>query len=935
MKSVPFKLYTIADCNLFNHAVESKLKVPNIQRGLVWKSNQIELLWDSILREFPIGSMLAMKVKQDEDQYELLDGQQRSNAIITGFSTYALLNDKQPPSSILWLDLNFKPLESDPEDRRFGIRLSNQSHPWGFSVDGGKLSARERRKALLDAYGDKEKIPTDKSTWDVRKFVPYLFCNIQTSTLPVPLAFFVNAAKGKSISSSDDINTFWDEVKKSIDTFSKYSELWERQYKESVFSFIEAHKNDSSFLNTFFKLNDYEVLFNYVEPNEDIEVLFNRINRLGTRMTDAELAYAAIKHYGSDLCNCNNIGEKIKSYADGLMLEQNLAQIIFWYCFSTNKIKPAIGGDKIGVDARTVRKYKVLWDRNKANDEDNIIIDCLRKAFSDEDKEQSIKTLLKDAKDILLASPDETPLPSFLFAEIADSKPVLILLLFRLIEKHKNCLESDSPGFIQALIFYLYCFCVNPKPIYLIYEAASDSKFSKNVIQNILRDSISREWCYSLVPSFKDFEALKDEEISTKWQLNSFSDRKGYAVFSVLFPYKTYQGLFMLKYAQRKYYQKYFGDYNPCKKDLWEEINRPWDHDHIVPQNWISEGDWKTVHSIWINSMGNIADIPFEQNRGKGDADNWEYYDMVESESAGENLLFFDERIKKLDSKALIKGLTIDIRQFIALTRERFIKISDEFLSVFQRLGIEDGLSPLQQERKDYLTLMKKSFTNTYNVFYKGLTNKEYRIDDNSNYYWQRPWISLMAEDGGIWRHAVSVYIIRENNMFQIERGNRKSPDLDLTSTQNLFWEKGTQSTRFVSQLLDRDKKITEYVKLFVSGGDIFNKETGLSGFVSDASAFIAYNGSIQGVDIHAHIYDWHSYEYCIIKAQKEGADLPDVILNNFSDFEYRHCNYIEKKFKLKSDMPEYCKQFVEIIKKLVEIDQQCHQSGAKMQSGE
>lgn len=121
---------------------------------------------------------------------------------------------------------------------------------------------------------------------------------------------------------------------------------------------------------------------------------------------------------------------------------------------------------------------------------------------------------------------------------------------------------------------------------------------------------------------------------------------------------------------------------------------------------------------------------------------------------------------------------------------------------------------------------------------------------------------------------------------------------------------------------------VAELVELFVSGDNIYNKRTGLSGFITDASAFISYNGTIQGVDIHAHIYEWYSYEYCIIKSREEGVDLPDDVLNFFSKergFKYRHGNdSIERKLDHASDMPKNCEIFAEIIKKLVALDKQC-----------
>ena len=44
---------------------ESEVTIPALQRGLVLKPNQVELLWDSILRGFPIGSFLLSDISDD------------------------------------------------------------------------------------------------------------------------------------------------------------------------------------------------------------------------------------------------------------------------------------------------------------------------------------------------------------------------------------------------------------------------------------------------------------------------------------------------------------------------------------------------------------------------------------------------------------------------------------------------------------------------------------------------------------------------------------------------------------------------------------------------------------------------------------------------------------------------------------------------------
>ena len=64
----------------------SDVEIPALQRGLVWKPNQVELLWDSILRGFPIGSFMLSETDKQQNSYYLMDGQQRFNAIAIGYN---------------------------------------------------------------------------------------------------------------------------------------------------------------------------------------------------------------------------------------------------------------------------------------------------------------------------------------------------------------------------------------------------------------------------------------------------------------------------------------------------------------------------------------------------------------------------------------------------------------------------------------------------------------------------------------------------------------------------------------------------------------------------------------------------------------------------------------------------------------------------------
>lgn len=793
MKTQTFPLYRIATSDLYSENSDSELKIPNIQRGLVWKAQQMELLWDSILREFPIGAMLALK---NENHYDILDGQQRANAIITGFNVNNILNKEKSPTSILWIDLSFNQAESDAEFRKYGIRLTNSSHPWGFEEDGGKLSAGKRRAALRTAYG--ENYPEFKRDWDIRRFVPFAFYE-KESFLPVPLAFLVNAARDKRIDNPDDIENFWSAFAKSLDGFSMFSAQWERRYHSRVADFITSNRNNKDFIEPFFKLNEYEVIFNYVDCVEEIEVLFNRINKQGTAISNSELAYSAIKHYGADICDCPEIGKVIKREANGLMLEHNLAQILFRYCFSIQRIWGVI-------EAKTVRKYKALADHlDETQDDEYRIISELRACFV---QGGYLHDLLDVSKKILLSSVDVCNLPSFLYAEIAENNPELILLLLKLTQKHRGTLEGNSSSFIQALIFYLYCFSDNKAPIFSIFKAANTSNFNKETVINILRDAISLGACIPLVSSFRDFPALDEKNFSNFWSKERYSDCRGYLAFRRLFDYGTKQSLFMLKFAQRHYYQRYFGDYNPSVKELWDEINRPWDHDHIIPQNWTADGDWKNVHSAWINSIGNIADIPFEQNRGKGDDADWHYYLDVMKEQQDDDLLFFDKRIIELDEKALRRGVETEMKKFMTLTRDRFLKISDEFLSIFDILELDRGLSPMQQERKDFIMAMVAEKHKGYKPYYLEQSGKEYLIENvDDDYCWQRPWVSAMdkTEDDPLWQKSITIFINSDNSSFLIERGLRKRASLDLSVTNNQWWKSGTYKSFKMRSIVKND----------------------------------------------------------------------------------------------------------------------------------
>ena len=100
------------------------------------------MLWDSILHEIPIGTILLL---DNGNEKQVLDGQQRLNAISLGFGQYLPDN----PDSVVWI--NFK------KDNSFTLMVTTISHPWGYNdnEDCSKLRAIEQRYAIKEFLGKK------------------------------------------------------------------------------------------------------------------------------------------------------------------------------------------------------------------------------------------------------------------------------------------------------------------------------------------------------------------------------------------------------------------------------------------------------------------------------------------------------------------------------------------------------------------------------------------------------------------------------------------------------------------------------------------------------------------------------------------------------------------------------------------------------------
>lgn len=178
----------------------SAIRLPAIQRGFVWRAAQVENLWDSIFREYPVGAFL---LSHKEGALELFDGQQRATSIALGFYNpweedarrERIGNDRSLPT--VWVDLD--PVETDggtarpitPEGSVHLVRVLTKSHPWGYRARNNyeRLYLGDRTKAwdqLRTQLTGMEKPAYTALSPGQR--APY------SARVPVPLCFLLESA---------------------------------------------------------------------------------------------------------------------------------------------------------------------------------------------------------------------------------------------------------------------------------------------------------------------------------------------------------------------------------------------------------------------------------------------------------------------------------------------------------------------------------------------------------------------------------------------------------------------------------------------------------------------------------------------------------------------------------------------------------------------
>ena len=729
-----FTLEEIAGwCNTQN----SEIEIPPLQRGLVWKPKQVELLWDSILRGFPIGSFMLSEGKEQTKSYSLLDGQQRYNAIAIAYNNKGQNNDE----SILWIDIKHK----KTNDRKFWIKASTSAHPWGYDNEHKRLSAEKCREALekfklseSDFYNDGIDL---KLAWPV------------CSKTVIPLFLFLEADTTSEDSFVQDIIASIEKYKNDFTRLATISdEIKQDEIKQNIKALYGAFKRLKLYtISVNILSRDVLTSENDGESSDSdttaLETLFYRLNTGGTQITSDELSYSAIKVYWPQI---KDINDKI---ASEYMAPEKLAILVFRLALiNINPTGTFQGNIKIA-KIRELSPENVNVNENEKN-----------KEYKDKVVEvyKNLRGIMRKIDSWLGINDNDDnndSTPKILRTSIARGSSDIFLLLMYFADKDK----AIDPKIMRGLAFYLHWFAIDKKECakIILKKVKEAGDVQATTIDNALYSAMRQGFLlYPYTPTeVSQFISIKDDKNWRPW-----SDGNSHKPWWNFWNQFIYQKECIL-YAERKYLNSHFKRYNPARKDLWESHNRPWDYDHIVPQEWMynkRNAPYLEYCKAWKDYNGNFAAISFTSNRAKSNSDNFEEYQN------NPNLLFDPALIKKNHIDNNITRSQGAATKFAEIVYQRSCRIYDECSQLWSELFKSPILKETLLKRKQIIESFNRNIKDSKTYFVYG--DREFPLTTEID--WCREWISA-----GIVMKPYYVSICMPANASTIEIGIRKSPD--------------------------------------------------------------------------------------------------------------------------------------------------------------
>ncbi|MBV5327513.1 MAG: DUF262 domain-containing protein [Chlorobium sp.] len=627
--------YTLRDVSKW--AESEDVGLPNVQRGFVWKPYQIENLWDSLLRGYPVGAFVLSKKDQndktqnEQNSYYLLDGQQRATAICLGFGNETFRHSKDRIK--IFIDLE-NPQIGD--NRKYVFRVITKSHKWGYERNDNThtLESKQIRYAMSELYEVEDHINEP-----LNKFFPF------DAIMPIPLEFFVNSAL-KSATEQELLNDIykwkhWAKVLKSwelkieankptkkiqieLRTRDDYINRITSIYKDIVKMLdpIEGQKIPALYLDNAHISSDttsvselesekqQEQEEENINKADEIENLFIRLNAGGTPLRGEELNYSILKAHIDKVFQ-----DKIETSCKGLFNPARFITIA--YRLFQNE-KPSMIQDAISMRIKPKQFQKAI----KADFDDKSPSEKGFKSFLKNmlnSKEYKSKTLLEYTIQILEYNKDSNPcgLPYPVVLKLSDDAPeIVFMLLYRLkIKKDRFAFDTIHNQMLGVISLFTWLgkgekqrdhskLLLNIWPCVISLELQqfwSASTVQRAMIDNVMPSIPTYSQISDALPRkrlFGDSDLMK-KMIDKDRNMGLFIDR-------------TFKNKDLILYKQREITSNWF---NKEHYDL-DDTNVPFDWDHISPNKYLyNRKNIPQAIKYWYNTNGNFRAWPYALNR--------------------------------------------------------------------------------------------------------------------------------------------------------------------------------------------------------------------------------------------------------------------------------------------------------------------------------
>jgi hypothetical protein len=753
---------------------DSSIAIPRMQRGLVWNAARVEVFWDSILRRIPVGvfSLCPMsesmreqlKGQAENASHLLLDGQQRANAIAIGFRDFPQdgYQDEQEKSPILWLDLEVSAeTQSGIEDRcKYSFYMTTMAHPWGFNgrlknseVKDDILSSSEIAEVLIDSKLQTEEFLNNNPTW---KPLPYQLYPVKAK-LPIPFSVLATSA------------TIAD-VKNKIQKLA--GTVWHIKYGKLAEEYIATH-DISRIVAIQAVVAQTEIPVLYV-PNtlaadiNEVSTYFIRMNTQGVIPSPEELDYSLAK------ANWPILWE-VEDLAKDRMPPHRLATLAL-EVFLSSEDKDGWVND---IDNAKIRALKV--DENLSKRFERFVKkngDFYSLVYKVD------KWMGLDIPDIKLQA--KWSLLKFHRAALAHSRSIYRLMLI-LAKKDKE--DILAPVRMAGLMTLLRWFSNREERLASIIARTCKSTsdlwlgIQQGISEATLKDELSIvtspraiEIMFSYI---RDAETIKNDRYISVMNQNGLNST--YAELQKVWHGFGYsKGTELLLYATRSLSRKFEYDPSECRK--WEGHNRPWDYDHVLPQNWLHDprgrsgyGDYIRACRDVLSSIGNSAAIPFRFNRSKhaSPPKDSPYY----TPKVCDYLQLEIDSIFKFEASR--NGIPIDsdpeqALEFVKVSQERILKLYKDWFESLEIGSFYPGDDSswgedVKWRYNFFQELSKKALFNGGAEFY--YTAAPYQIKISEKTDWLRPWLAV----GVIIPNKGFLAVASNGNLIEI--GLRRLPD--------------------------------------------------------------------------------------------------------------------------------------------------------------